>query len=139
MKRMFVLDCCQIPLFLLVVLTGIGFFLAGNGFFPGQWPTFAKVHIIVCLVFTIFIISHIWLHWGWFKSLFKSGLGRKSRATVFVAIVFILLAITGYVQIGIKGPSPVGTIHFIIGVISVILFGSHIAKRIHILRKAMKK
>lgn len=91
MKRIFIIDWCLIPLFLFAVFTGIELHIAGHGNCHELWHTWALTHIIASFLFTVFVAIHVKNHWGWYKSLFKNGLGRKSHVTVVVSLVFVIL------------------------------------------------
>ena len=74
-------------------------------------------------------MAHIKTHWAWYTSLFRNGLGRKSHVTVIVSILFMLVALTGCVLLGVEGAnSGIGLWHYRIGLLSVALFGGHIQR-----------
>lgn len=139
MKRIFIIDWCLIPSFLSIVFTGTGLHIAGHGNSHELWHTWALAHIIASVLFTIFVAFHVRTHWGWYKSLFRNGLGRKSHVTVAVSLAFIILAFSGYALLGVNGEgSGLGMWHYRIGLLASLLFCGHIIKRIPVLRKNIK-
>lgn len=139
MKRNFIIDWCLIPLFLFTVFTGIKLHIAGHGNSHELWHTWALAHIIASVLFTTFVAFHVRTHWGWYKSLFRNGLGRKSHVTVAVSLVFTFLAFSGYALSGVNGAgSGLGMWHYRIGLLALVLFSGHIIKRIPALRKNIK-
>lgn len=139
MNRIFIIDWCLIPLFLLAVFTGIELHISAHGNSHELWHTWALAHIIASFLFTVFVVTHVKTHWRWYKSLLKNGLGRKSHVTVAVSFVFIILAMTGYALLGVNDSwSGLGMWHYRIGLLALSLFGGHIIKRIPVLRKTIK-
>ena len=139
MNRIFIIDWCLIPLFLLAVFTGIELHISAHGNSHELWHTWALAHIIASFLFTVFVVTHVKTHWSWYKSLLKNGLGRKSHVTVAVSFVFIILAMTGYALLGVNDSwSGLGMWHYRIGLLALALFGGHIIKRIPVLRKTIK-
>ena len=56
-----------VPLFILVLHTGIKLHIAGHGTDHDIWHYWAIFHIITSLLFTIFGVMHVKHHWGWYK------------------------------------------------------------------------
>lgn len=130
MKRIFIIDWCLIPLFLLAVFTGIELHISAHGNSHELWHTWALAHIIASFLFTVFVVTHVKTHWRWYKS----------HVTVAVSFVFIILAMTGYALLGVNDSgSGLGMWHYRIGLLVLALFGGHIIKRIPVLRKTIKK
>lgn len=138
MKRIFITDLCLAPLFTITALSGIGLHIAGHGSSHGIWHNWAVVHIIAGLLFAVFAIIHIRDHWGWYKSLFRNGLGRKSHVTVFVSAIFVIVFLTGCGLLGVDGAgSGLGLWHYRSGLLAMVLFGGHFIKRLPVLKKSM--
>lgn len=136
MKKTFIIDWALIPVFILSAATGIGLHIAGHWGSHEVWHDLAATHILSCLLFTAFVIAHVKTHWAWYKSLLRNGLGKKSRVTVIVSVLFVLVFLTGCVLLGVEGPgSGIGLWHYRVGLLSIVLFGGHIIKRIPVLRK----
>ena len=60
------------------------------------------IHKISIIFFSIFMIFHIIIHWKWYKIIVKKNLFAKNRQVITLSIVFILVAITGYIPWFIK-------------------------------------
>jgi hypothetical protein len=76
-------------------------------------------------------------HWGWYKGIIKNGIGRKSKVTAVLSIIFLLLSVTGIVLLGINGAnSPLGLWHYKIGIAMTAIAIVHTIKRLSILRKS---
>lgn len=139
MKRILITDLCLIPVFLLTVFTGIRLHLAGHWGSHELWHYMATLHILAALPFTILIFFHFKTHLGWYSSLIHNGLGHKSRVSVAVSIVFVIVAMTGYLLLAVDGAgSGLGMWHYRIGLLSMVLFGGHIIKRLPVLAKTIK-
>lgn len=102
MKAIFVIDWVLIPTFILSAFTGIGLHIAGHGSSHEVWHNWAVAHILFSLLFTVVVVGHIKTYWGWYKSLIRNGRGRKSRVTVMVSVLFVIVALTGYILLGGK-------------------------------------
>ena len=139
MKAIFVIDWVLIPTFILSAFTGIGLHIAGHGSSHEVWYNWAVAHILFSLLFTVVVVGHIKTHWGWYKSLIRNGRGRKSRVTVMVSVLFVIVALTGYILLGVSGGnSGIGLWHYRIGLLSILLFGGHIVRRIPMLTKVIR-
>lgn len=76
------------------------------------------------------------MHLGWYKGIIKNGLGKKSKITVMLSVVFLLVSIMGIILLGVNGAnSDIGLLHYKIGIATIITCICHILKRIHLLRK----
>ena len=83
----------------------------------------------------IFVI--VTTHWGWYKGIIKNGIGRKSKVTAVLSIIFLLLSVTGIVLLGVNGVnSPLGLWHYKIGIAMTAIAIVHTIKRLSILRKS---
>lgn len=139
MKRIFVIDWILIPLFLLTSYTGIKLHIVGHGNNHELWHNWAIFHVSSSFLFFITIIFHITTHWGWYKGAKKNGLGKKSRITVVLSVVFLLVLVTGIILLGVDGAnSYIGLLHYKIGIVTIVLCIGHLLKRIPLLRKSLK-
>lgn len=139
MKKIFVIDWTLIPVFVLSAFSGIQLHVARHGASHEVWHHWAVFHIISSILFLIAVILHVQTHWGWYKSLIKSGLGKKSKAAVAVTLFFVVLATTGLVLFGVEGAnSKVGLWHYRIGLVASVLFLEHIIRRLPMLRKTVQ-
>ena len=97
------------------------------------WSSAHKISIIAV---SVLVIVHIVLHWNWYGTVLRKKLFSKNRLAVTLTIVFVLVAITGYVPwlAGLAGASVALRRGFIEvhDKISFVLFGClllHVAKR----------
>ena len=140
MKRTFAIDWGLIPISALSVATGIGFHIAGHGINHALWHAWAVAHSCVSLLFVLLAYAHIRAHWGWYSGWFKNGLGKKSRITAAVSLLFALLVLTGVALLGIEGAnSGIGLWHYRIGLVATLFFIGHTIKRFPILRNVRRK
>jgi len=55
------------------------------------------IHKIVILFISMFMIFHIALHWKWYTTLIRKTRMARNKQLTTLTIVFILVAVTGYV------------------------------------------
>ena len=163
MKRVFVIDWILIVVFIVSAISGIGLHIAGHGNSHEVWHNWAVVHVLGSISFLVAIIFHVTTHWGWYKGIIKNGIGRKSKVTAVLSIIFLLLSIkngigrkskvtavlsiiflllsvTGIVLLGVSGAnSPLGLWHYKIGIITTVIAVGHIIKRLPVLYKSMDR
>ena len=137
MKRVFVIDWILIVVFIVSAISGVGLHIAGHGNSHEVWHNWAVVHVLGSILFLVAIIFHVTTHWGWYKGIIKKGIGRKSKVTAVLSIIFLLLSVTGIVLLGINGAnSPLGLWHYKIGIAMTAIAIVHTIKRLSILRKS---
>ena len=135
MKKIFIIDWTLLPVFVLCAFSGIQLHVAGHGASHEVW-----FHIIASILFFIAVILHVQTYWGWYKSLVKSGLGKKSKAAVAVTLFFVVLVATGLVLFVVEGAnSGIGLWHYRIGLVASVLFLEHIIRRLPMLRKTIQR
>lgn len=131
MKKIFVIDWVLVFAFILSAASGIGLHIAEHRCTHAVWHNWAVFHVVASLLFLIAVILHISTHWQWFKSIVKNGIGKKSRVTVVLSVVFLLVAVTGIILLGVSGAnSRIGLLHYKIGIVTIVLCTGHILKRI---------
>lgn len=59
-----------------------------------SWSAFHKISIVV---FSARMIYHIWQHWKWYKVVIKKRLIAKNRQVLILSVLFILVAISGFI------------------------------------------
>ena len=139
MKKIFVIDWNLFFVFVLSAFSGIGLHIAGHSNNHELWHNWAVFHVLTSFLFFVISIFHITTHWGWYKGIIKNGLGRKSRFTVVLSIVFFLVSVTGIILLGVDGAnSYIGLLHYKIGIVTIVLCIGHLLKRIPLLRKSLK-
>lgn len=62
----------------------------------------SNIHKISIIFISIIIIFHIIQHWKWYKTIIKKKLFSKNRQVLILTLVFIIVAITGYIPWIIK-------------------------------------
>lgn len=137
-ERVFVIDWILIVVFIVSAISGIGLHIAGHGNSHEVWHNWAVVHVLGSILFLVAIIFHVTTHWGWYKGIIKNGIGRKSKVTAVLSIIFLLLSVTGIVLLGVSGANtPLGLWHYKIGVMTTVIAVGHIVKRLPVLRKSL--
>lgn len=140
MKRIFVISWSLIVMFVLSAISGFGLHIAGHGNNHEVWHNWAVFHVVDSVLFLIAIIFHVTTHRGWYKGIIKKGIGRKSKLTVVLSVIVLLLSVTGIVLFGANGAySTLGLCHYKIGVITTVIVVGHIIKRLPVLYKPLKK
>lgn len=140
MKKIFVIGWTLVPVFVLSAFSGIGLHIAGHGNNHELWHNWAVFHVLSGFLFLITVIFHITTHWGWYKGTIKNGLGKKSKITVVLSVVFFLVSVTGIILLGVNGAnSDTGLLHYKTGIATIILCIGHILKRTHLLYKSLKQ
>lgn len=140
MKRIFVISWSLIVLFFLSAISGFGLHIAGHGNNHEVWHNWAVFHVVDSVLFLVAIIFHVTTHRGWYKGIIKKGIGRKSKLTVVLSVIVLLLSVTGIVLFGANGAYPtLGLCHYKIGVITTVIVVGHIIKRLPVLYKPLKK
>lgn len=139
MKRIFVIDWILIVVFIASAISGFGLHVVGHGSSHEIWHNWAVFHVLSSVLFLVAIIFHVTTHWGWYKGIIKKGIGRKSKVTAVLSIVFLLLSVTGIILLGVSGAnSPLGLWHYKIGIITTVIALGHIIRRLPVLRKSLK-
>lgn len=135
-------DLMLVPLFILVLHTGIKLHIAGHGTDHDIWHYRAVFHIITSLLFTIFGVMHVKHHWGWYKGLKTKGIKGKSKIILLLSFILIPVIVTGVWLLCIEGAnSSIGILHYQVGLMAGVLGILHILKRWRFLvprKKAVK-
>lgn len=112
MKKIFVIDWILVFVFVLSAFSGIGLHIAGHGNSHEVWHNWAVFHVLTSFLFFVAAIFHITTHWGWYKGTIKNGLGKKSKITGVLSVVFLLVSVTGIILLGVNGAnSDIGLLH----------------------------
>lgn len=138
MKKIFVIDWFLIVVFIVSVVSGFGLHLAGHGNNHEFWHNWAVFHVLGSFLFFLTIILHVTTHWGWYKGIIKNGIGKRSKMTVVLSIIFILLTLSGIALFGVNGAnSLIGLWHYKIGIVMTAISLWHIIKRFPLLQKSL--
>ena len=112
MKKIFVIDWILFFVFVLSAFSGIGLHIAGHGNNHELWHNWAVFHVLGSFLFLITVIFHITTHRGWYKGAVRNGLGKKSKITAVLSVVFFLVSVTGIILLGVNGTnSDTGLLH----------------------------
>jgi len=60
----------------------------------GGWSDIHKISIVII---SLLAIVHIVLHWKWYKTVVRKKLPGKNRVVLTLTILFVVVAITGYI------------------------------------------
>ena len=138
MKKLFVIDWCLVMAFALTAFSGFELHVAGHFSTHEVWHNWAVFHTLSSLAFIITSILHVQTHWGWYKGLITKGLGKKSRVTVVLSLIFLIASVTGIVLLGVQGCcSGIGMWHYKMGILLTLVGVGHLVKRFSILRKSL--
>lgn len=140
-KAIFITDITAFITLTLSAFTGIMLHVAGHQDIHEIWHNWAVLHIAATVFLTISTVVHIYGHWGWYKSLFRKGLGNKSRVTVILSVVMLAAVLSGDILLFMhQGPNTgLGLWHYVIGIILTVIALGHFLKRLHILVKGLRK
>ena len=129
-RFIYLIDLMLVPVFVLSLYTGVELHIAGQGSDPEIWHNWAASHISVSLLFLILGIVHVKSHWGWYKGLKTSGCKGKRKAVLWLSVVFLLTVVSGLLLLFVEGAnSPMGLLHYKIGIFVSVLSVLHILKR----------
>ena len=134
-------DVLLIPIFAATATTGIGLYYAGLYETHKVWENWSLAHVISAVLWLGFGIYHIYRHWAWYKTLFKKTAAHKSKVTLLLSIVFLIIVVTGILLLAVvNGPnSLIGKWHFWLGIVLIILSLTHIVTRWSVLKKLRTK
>ena len=62
------------------------------GFTFNEWSVIHKVSFVIM---SLTIVYHIFIHWKWYKGVLKKHLINKNKVSIYITVVFVLVAITG--------------------------------------------
>jgi len=116
--------------FVISAVTGIGLHLVGHGTSYGVWHNWATAHVISSAFLLVPVAFHIKRHRHWYKTIVSRGIGRKSRITLALSVVLLIVVITGIVLIACgETDSIVGLWHYWLGLVLIVCSIIHIAMR----------
>lgn len=129
----------MVCVFVLSAFSGIGLHIAGHHDNHEIWHNWAVGHVLTSLLFFIAVIFHVRTHWEWYKGTVKNGMGKKSKVTAVLSVIFLPVSVTGFILLSVNGAnSGMGLWHYKMGLAMIIFSIGHILKRIHLLRKSLK-
>lgn len=138
-RSVFMVDLSLILVFMLLIYSGLMLHVTSHITNHAEWEYWAEYHSIVGLVSLVLGWLHIKAHWNWYKGLFKNGIGKRSKVTVVVSILFLVLIVTGLILIFFVngGNSPIGLWHYRFGLAIALLLIVHTAARFPLLTKGL--
>ncbi|MFV0310336.1 MAG: DUF4405 domain-containing protein [Dysgonomonas sp.] len=138
-KSIFIIDLILIPVFVLVIYSGLKLHAAGKVDNHDIWEYWAHYHIITGVLSIFFGWLHIKAHWGWYKGLIKKGVGNKSRITLTLSLLFLIEIITGIILVIFieGGNSSVGMWHYRLGLVMILIILIHIVSRFSLLIRGL--
>lgn len=137
MKRIFVIDRILTLVFIVSAISGFGLHIVGHGNSPEIRCNWTMFHVLGSVLFFVAVMFHVATHRVWFSGIIKNGIGRKSKVTVVLSFIFLLLSVTGLVLLGInETDSLLGLWHYKIGIIMIVIAVGHIIKRRSAFRKS---
>lgn len=138
-KSIFIVDLILIPVFALVIYSGVKLHVAGHADDHDIWEYWAHYHIITGILSIVFGGLHIKAHWGWYKGLIKKGIGKKSRITAILSLLFLIEIITGMILIFFieGGNSAVGMWHYRLGLAMAFFLLIHLISRFSLMMKGL--
>ncbi|MDH6308778.1 hypothetical protein M2451_001344 [Dysgonomonas sp. PFB1-18] len=139
-KSIFIIDALLIPVFILLTYTGLKLHVADHVDNHEVWAFWAHWHIVVGIVTLVLGYLHVKAHWVWYKGLIKNGAGKKSKVTIVISILFVILVVTGIILVFFieGGNSSVGLWHYRLSLLMVALLIAHTVKRFPIMMKGLK-
>lgn len=136
MKKIFAIDWIMLFTFVPSFVSGVGLHAAGHGAAHETWHLWAVAHVLASLPFLVAAAFHVATHRRWYEAVFRSGPGRRSRATAALSLAFVSVVLTGFVLLGVEGGgSSVGLWHYRMGIVVGVLSVGHLLKRISALRR----
>ena len=140
-KTLFLTDLLLLITFVPSSATGFILHWAGHQSSHELWHNWAVAHVISTLLLTILVAIHIYGHWGWYKSLFKNGIKSKSRVTIVLSALMLVVTTTGIVALFSHqdANTGLGLWHYVIGIIVSIVVIGHFVKRAKIMVKGLKR
>jgi hypothetical protein len=111
--------------------------LSANSVFGNGYNNWTNIHKISIIIFSALMTYHFITHRKWYKTVIVKKLAGKNKLQIILTIVFILVAITGYLPwiVNISGGSDIARKFFIeihdkITIFLFALLGIHLAKRL---------
>lgn len=65
--------------------------------FEINYKGWSDIHKISIVVLSALMIYHIYQHWNWYKVVIKKKLITKNRQVIILSVVFVLVALTGFI------------------------------------------
>lgn len=138
-NKIFKVDASMIPVFTLLIITGIGIHISSENGSHHSWIIWSVFHVVCAIVFLMLGYFHVKQHIGWFKTTLK-GTTRGRGVTIALTTVMIAEIISGIILLTfVDGEgSSWGHFHWIVGIILSIIGTGHYIKRFKRLKKGFQ-
>lgn len=134
------IDIALIPIFLILIISGIGIHVSDEFSQHHLWHSWAVTHVIAATLFLVFGIMHVKGHWPWFKTLTKN-FKKKSKPNMILSLLFIFETVSGIILLAFTegGGSDIGLWHWWVGILMTGFGIGHIIKRWKTLKAGYKR
>jgi hypothetical protein len=65
--------------------------------FSFNYYDWTYTHKISILLLSVFVILHVIQHWSWYNTIVRTKLISKNKQVVTLTIIFVMVALTGYI------------------------------------------
>jgi hypothetical protein len=62
-----------------------------------NYPSWSAIHKFVTVTFFLLMVYHTYVHWKWYKIVFTKHLIGKNRQVIILSVLFLLVAVTGFI------------------------------------------
>ena len=134
------IDLFTLTSFIFVAVSGFGMHITGHGNSHALWHGWAVFHVVSAILFITCVTFHIKGHWAWYKSLFSTGIGKKSRITIILTVLMLAVTLSGIIVMLLSdhNENHIGLWHYVIGIIFTLTALGHFIKRHNILFKGLR-
>lgn len=130
-------DLAMVPLFIIVAVSGIKYHLSGHYGTEDAICFWRIIHATASILFAMLMGTHIWQHRKWFKAIVKSKI-RSKYTNCALALIASFETVTGLILI-ISGQPLLGHVHWIGGLMLIVLTLLHIVPRIKVLAATLRR
>lgn len=142
MKKKYIIDLTLIPIYILVLYTGLSTHLASKGEVVAGigYCSWSLYHLTASCIGVILTIIHITQHWQWYKNLFARKSQNKSIYSIILSLIVVVMIATGIIILITDNHFGymVGLIHNKLGLIMAVLILIHVFGRISWIIKQTK-
>lgn len=134
----FKVDASMIPVFTLLIITGIGIHISSENGNRHSWVIWSVFHVVCAAAFLTLGYFHVKQHIGWFRTLMKGNIKGRG-VTITLTATMIIEILSGIILLAfVEGEGSFwGHLHWILGIILAIICG-HYIKRFQRLKKGLQ-
>lgn len=138
-KSIFKVDASMIPVFTLLIVTGIGIHLASENGNRHSWIVWSVLHVVCAVAFLVPASFHVKQHIGWFKTLMK-GNTKGRGVTIVLTLLMSAEIISGVILLTfVDGDGSFwGRFHWIAGIMLAVIGIGHCIRRFGRLKKGFQ-